>query len=966
MLFIDTETYSEVPIKNGGYIYTATAEIIIITYAIDDGPIHALDLTAGDILPQEVCDYLDGDGLITAHNSNFDRNVMKNALGYDIDIERWRCTMMRAMLHGLPGSLDKLSDIFKLGDSAKHKEGKKLIHLFCKPNKGVRNNGQSHPQEWAKFIDYARGDIAAMRVLDSILPKWNISPTSLAYWFLDQRSNDRGVAIDVRLAEAALRAVDKEGGSLKARTRALTDAELESTTKRTKMLEYMLEAYGVSLPDLTMATVQRRLEDPDLPRELKELLEIRLQASSTSTAKYKSMLKAVNTDGRVRGLIQFSGAIRTGRDAGRTIQVQNFPSRGLLPKEQIEAGIRLLKQDSADLVFDNVMHLTSSCLRGTLVAPEGKKLVAADLSNIEGRYLAWAAGEEWKLQAFRDFDAGTGPDLYKLAYAKSFGITPEEVDKDQRQVGKVMELACLAKDTKVLTNNGIKNIVEVLLTDKVWDGVGWVKHKGLVERGVKKVVPVKGIYLTAEHLILTNKTWQQARSIGTSKQYLTQALATGSENLPWLGMFSVMREELKQSLLNVHVALSRTLCRSITYAAAPLLGATHVLRNKLTTGVKTGTGTPLSYQIQNTAVDYATEYRPVSIGVTTQTTKGIRTTAGEESRFTSLGLLIEARIWRTLLRLKGGMYLALSLIERMLIKATSLVTYGSSRRGKIARISEAFKVCNRNSTHLEPVYDIALAGANSRFTIISSGGPMIVHNCGFAGGVGAYLTFAGAYGLDLDEMGNIAYATLPEDIRKEAEGFYKWTVKQKRTTFGLSERAYVVCESFKRLWRQAHPATVNLWAGLEEICQRAIATPNTLITYGRFGARRDGQWLRLIMPSGRALCFPYPKLDDKGGISFMGVNQYTRKWERIKTFGGKLCENITQAGANDVFRHGTLLADKGGYPLVFPVHDENVTEVPDSDEYSAEGLAKFMSAVPPWATGLPLAAEGFEAYRYRK
>lgn len=686
-LYIDTETYSETPITSGTYRYTADCECMLVTYAIDDGPVEVWDCTQEMLMPDALNDALESpDVQLIAHNSVFDRNVIKSALGYDIPIERWRCTMVRAMSHGLPGSLDKLSDIFKLGDSAKHKTGRALILLFCKPNKGVRNTYATHPEQWRQFLDYAKSDISAMRRLDSILPKWNSTERELAFWFLDQRANDRGVAIDVDLAKAALRAVNKEQCALKARTKDLTEGELESTSQRDATLTYMLEAYGVSLPDLQMATVQRRIDDPDLPIELKELLQIRLQVSTTSTSKYKAMLKAANDDGRVRGLIQFCGAIRSGRDAGRNIQVQNFPSRGLMPYAEVELGIRLLKQDSADLVFDNIMALTSSALRPTLIAPEGKKLIAADLSNIEGRYLAWAAGEAWKVQAFKDFDAGIGHDLYALAYAKSFHITPEEVmenkkhgDGSMRQVGKTLELSM-----------------------------------------------------------------------------------------------------------------------------------------------------------------------------------------------------------------------------------------------------------------------------------------------GYAGGVGAFLTFANAYGIDLEAMGETAYDTIDATVLHEAKGFYDWTVEQMRSTFGLSERAFIVCESFKRLWRQAHPATVALWGGLYSIVKQAILTPSSWYTYGKFKARRDGQWLRIIMPSGRNLCFPYPQVDEKGAISFMGINQYSRNWERVVTHGGKLVENCTQAGARDVFKHGTLRADEEGYPLVFPVHDENVTEVPDTEDYSAERLSAIMSEVPDWAGGLPLAAEGFETKRYRK
>lgn len=982
-LFFDTETYSETPISHGGYRYTEDCELMIATYALDGGPVKIWDATKSPLVPNELHDALEDNRILkVAHNSPFDRQVAKNAMGYDIAIELWRCTMMRAMCHGLPGSLDKLSDIFKLGDAAKHKSGKALIHLFCKPNKGVRNTSATHPEQWATFCDYAKGDIDALRALDKILPKWNLTQEYLSYWFLDQRSNDRGVAIDVELAEAALRAVNKEQASLKERTQTLTEYDgegegLESTSKRDKMLEYMLEAYGVSLPDLQMATIERRLQDPDLPIELKELLAMRLQVSTTSTSKYKAMLRAKNSDGRVRGMIQFSGAIRTGRDAGRVIQPQNFPSRGLMPQKDIELGIRLLKQDAADMVYDNVMHLTSSCLRPALVAAPGMKLVAADLSNIEGRYLAWIAGEEWKLQAFRDFDTITGyddegeairkgPDLYKLAYAKSFNIHHSEVDKAGRSIGKVMELACLAEDTLVLTDNGVKRIVEVLDVDRVWDGETWVNHMGLVARGAKKVVRVAGIRLTAEHLIQTGKTWTQAHLLGSNKKYLHQALETGLENLPWSGIPTGTLEVLRVYMCSARAGLSHILQRSITFLKGQVLGVIPALKNKRGIGVRTGTATPTSYLMPATDAGYVIEYQPVLTGVQTQTIRAIKITEGGVLPCTNHGLRIEAYTYRILLRWKDGISQVSNLIGLMLTQGTRRGICDLLLGKKIAKTNEKFRTCREKSTHLENVYDIAHAGPNNRFTILSAKGPLLVHNCGFAGGVGAYLTFAAAYSLDLDEMASVAYDTLPTETREEAEGFYEWSIEKKRNTFGLSKEAFVVCDSFKRLWREAHPNIVNLWGGLEEIFRSAAESTGREYTYGKFSAIREGQWLRLTMPSGRALCFPYPRVDDGGKLSFMGINQYSRRWERITTFGGKLAENVTQAGANDVFRHGAKLSDAHGYPLVFPVHDELVCEVPDSAEYSAEGLSKYMATVPAWAKGLPLAAEGFEAYRYRK
>ncbi len=219
----------------------------------------------------------------------------------------------------------------------------------------------------------------------------------------------------------------------------MTDGEVQAATQRDALIKHIVESYGVELPDMQRSTLERRMADPDLPSAVKELLAIRLQASTTSTSKYKSLMKGVSSDGRLRGTLQFCGASRTGRWAGRLFQPQNLP-RPSLEQDQIDEGIEALKAGCADLLFDNIMELTSLELRGCIMAPEGKKLVVSDLSNIEGRKLARLACEQWKLDAFREYDEGTGPDLYKLAYARAFNISPDDVDKYQRQIGKVMEL----------------------------------------------------------------------------------------------------------------------------------------------------------------------------------------------------------------------------------------------------------------------------------------------------------------------------------------------------------------------------------------------------------------------------------------------------------------------------------------------------------------------------------------------
>ena len=240
-----------------------------------------------------------------------------------------------------------------------------------------------------------------------------------------------------------------------------------------------------------------------------------------------------------------------------------------------------------------------------------------------------------------------------------------------------------------------------------------------------------------------------------------------------------------------------------------------------------------------------------------------------------------------------------------------------------------------------------------------------MHNCGYAGGIGAFVTFALGYGIDLDEMADLAWEALPTDIIAEAEDFLEWQASQKRT-FPMSHKAAVTCEVFKRLWRNAHPMTVKLWAEMKEGFIKATRHPGTTYTYRGFKFRRDGAWLRIQLPSGRCLCYPHPEVDDDGQCSYMGVHQFTRKWTRIKTHGGKLTENACQSNSRDALFDTLPAAEAAGYRGVLTVHDELIAEVPDSDEFSSEGLCTIMSTNPAWATGLPLAAAGFESTRYRK
>jgi DNA polymerase len=237
---------------------------------------------------------------------------------------------------------------------------------------------------------------------------------------------------------------------------------------------------------------------------------------------------------------------------------------------------------------------------------------------------------------------------------------------------------------------------------------------------------------------------------------------------------------------------------------------------------------------------------------------------------------------------------------------------------------------------------------------------------GYQGGVGAFLTFAAVYGLKLEDLAAaVRHVTTDADWAR-GKGFYDWTVKKRRSTFGLPEHVFIACQVLVTAWREAHPETVALWGAAEDAVRKAVQNPGVSFDAGaHIRVRRDGAWTRVRLPSGRCLCYLNVRADE-GGLTYYGVNQYTRQWGRIKTYGGKLVENWDQASSRDVLGWNMPEIDAAGYEIVLGVHDELLTETPDTPEYSWETLAAMMAANPPWASGLPLAAAGFETRRYRK
>lgn len=720
-LYCDLETFSAKDIRAGSHAYAAdpSAEVLLWGYAIDDAPAKVWDVTAGP-MPEELRQALDE----VARKER--RHVWQNGVMFDRvflsyvmpEIERpmetLDDTMVMAYQAGLPGSLKELCQVFHLSaDKAKDADGSRLIQIFCKPLPSTwkldRATSKTHPEEWAKFVNYCRLDIESMREVYKKLPAFNRTAKERELQVLDAAINMRGIGVDVEFAEAAIATAERAKKDIDKQVFKLTDGRVVTAGQRDALIQFFFDKYGWQLKDMRKSELEKRMEDPDIPAEMKELIGLRLMGTKTSVQKYKRVVQGA-VDGRLRGCMQFRGASRTGRISGRTFQPQNLPRPLIKSQAEIEEIIEDTKLGILEICYDDVSVPLSSAIRSVIVPAAGNRLCVADFSNVEGRVLAWLAGEEWKLEAFREFDTlqtksgawalpyrdgwfqewavnakgdfiHKGHDLYKLTYARTFGTKPEDVTKDQRQMGKVLELAL-----------------------------------------------------------------------------------------------------------------------------------------------------------------------------------------------------------------------------------------------------------------------------------------------GYQGGPGAFATFAMNFGMDLDELAKTTEATIEESYWIESMGMLKWA-KEKKLIRGMSQKAWVACNAIKSAWRKANSEIESFWYSLAKACQSAIKAKGVAFSAGRIVCKVSGNYLLMRLPSGRYLVYPAPRLPEEGEMcdfTFMGVNQYTKKWERIPTYAGKCAENSCQAVACDLLLEAGPRLEAAGYHIVMSVHDEYITEIKDDNTRNHREMEKIMSDLPDWAEGLPLVAAGFEAARYRK
>ena len=450
-LNIDLETYSDISIQKAGaqrYIASPNFEILLFGFSFDGSPVTVVDFAQGETLPKWVQEaLLDPICIKKAWNAPFEWGCLSKYIGKPLPPEQWRCSMFHSLYAGYPASLDAAGRALGLEeDKRKLYTGKALIRYFCVPcaptkTNGMRTRNYPHhdPAKWKLFKEYCGRDVVTEMTIDTRLSNIAIPEFVQKEWETDLIINSRGVAVDMNMVSGAL----EIGATVKNNlmTEAVQISKLDNPNSIKQLSSWLEEETGEEIASLNKDTVSRMLAKEDNSAEVTRMLEIRQELGKTSTKKYDAIETAVCPDGRVRGLLQFYGANRTGRWAGRLVQVQNLPRTYTEPLELAREVVKKRSVGALKCIYGSVSDTLSQLIRTAFIAPQGKVLIDADFSAIEARVISWLAKEEWRLDVFR-----THGKIYEASASQMFGVPFELISKGNpeyalRQKGKVAELA---------------------------------------------------------------------------------------------------------------------------------------------------------------------------------------------------------------------------------------------------------------------------------------------------------------------------------------------------------------------------------------------------------------------------------------------------------------------------------------------------------------------------------------------
>ena len=556
--FCDTETFSEVDIGKCGsyrYIEDNSTEVLLLTYAFGDEPVKCVDLASGDPWPEEFLAAYDDPGtLLIAHNCSGFEWPLFNRFLHPLPPERYFDTMHLAAQCGLPQSLGGAGEAIGLTEEqAKIKDGRALIRYFCTPCKPTKSNGQRErnlpehdPEKWTRFKEYAVRDVEAMRTIYHHLEQWMPDAAERRFWALDARINAHGVRIDRKLATNAVLMDAKNKEELTAEAIALTGMENPKSVSQIK--SWLYDQEGKEFPSLNkkvLADVIPALKSEDA----KQFMALRTELSKSSTAKYNAMLRSMSPkDDHVRGCFRFYGANRTGRFAGALVQFQNLSKNYDANLDGMRELVKGGHYTALKVLYDGVADPLSQLVRTAIIPEEGHKILVADFSAIEARVTAWFAGEEWKLQAFRD-----GQDIYCATASQMFHVpvVKHGINGELRQKGKVAELACgygggvnalkaFGADKMGMTDEEMQDVVDKWRDSNANVAAWWKTMENAavraVARQVETVDKIGGITFSYENGVLFMKLPSGRRLAYWGAAYGESRFHPGRKTLSYMGV----------------------------------------------------------------------------------------------------------------------------------------------------------------------------------------------------------------------------------------------------------------------------------------------------------------------------------------------------------------------------------------------------------------------------------------------
>lgn len=993
-LFADLETFSPLNLPQvGSFRYAEDCEILLWGYAIDNEPARVWDCTnpqtkeMPEALAKALKEVQAGERKIVWHNGMMFDTVVLAAHGYHIPLEMIVDTMVIAYQHGLPGALGDLCDVLSMPtDKAKDKDGKRLVQLFCKPQpecyKVRRHDRYTKPEDWIKFVNYCRLDVEAERELFKALPKWNCTEWEHRLQVLDAEINRRGVKVDIELAKAAVELSERRKGILAEETQRQTNGEVGAATQRDALIDYMAREYGWKIDTMTKAELEKRVDDPSVPEPVRELLKLRLMSTKTSIQKFKALLRRVNKDGRMRGGLQFRGAARTGRWC-LTGDHEVLTPNGWARLDEWQGG-----EIACWNVDETVDFMEAKALafpyEGEMCAIESKRV--SQISTPDHRMAcAWGTKREWRVKTAEECALGKVRIPY-YGRRKLPRFCVEEIplrvavmtqaDGHFSSRGRVTfhfkKERKVARCQMLLSAAGIRFSRNTYETGTVFtvypsDIPEWL-------RAFEEKVFSPALFDADPDVFFDELSfWDGSVSTKNSFQYSTAVRA----NADFVQAFAHMsgraaillerpgRKEGWSTIYTLNIwengsnrsvvmpeAHSKQAFKGTVYCAETKTGFFMVRRNgRVWVTGNSGRG----MQLQNLA-------RPTMPQKEIDFAAAVLKDGTFECFYDDPSVILPNLLRGEIIAPAG--------------KKLIVADYSNVEGRVLAWLAgeewklQAFR--DFDAGHGHDLYKLAYARA---FGVKPEDvtkpqrqiGKVLELALGYGGGAPAFARFAKAYGIDLFDMAEYVKSTAQRAVWLEAVDGYPYFVEKNRTG-GLEREAFIACDVLKRLWRKTNPKIVQFWANVGQAVQKAIVSRES-VRVGYVAFARTESFLVIRLPSGRLLCYPSPKTNPgvgKDSFTYMGVNQFSRKWEKIESYGAKNVENITQAVACDLLSEGLLRMDAAGYKTVLTIHDEAITEAPDTDEFTFQKMEHLMSTLPDWAPGLPLVAAGYEAYRYRK